>query len=55
MDNQAIVVVLGVVNTGAVAAMGYILSDLRSRIVRLEDSVIRGRASWVCAERQDAD
>jgi len=41
MDTQGILVLLGIVNAGAVAAVGYILVDLRSRITRLEDLVLR--------------
>jgi hypothetical protein len=40
MELQIAIVGLGILNAGAVAAMGYILTDLRSRITRLEDMVL---------------
>jgi hypothetical protein len=43
MELQVILVALGIFNAGAVGAVGYILVDLRSRVVRLEDSVMRHR------------
>jgi hypothetical protein len=41
MELQVTLVGLGILNAGAVAAMGFILTDLRSRITRLEDMVLR--------------
>jgi len=41
MELQVILVCLGILNAGAVAAVGYILVDLRSRITRIEDFVMR--------------
>jgi hypothetical protein len=40
MEIQTALMIIGIINAGAVLVVGYVFTDLRSRIVRLENTII---------------